>query len=99
MFSRNLSAVIFGLVAHDVERRRDDLALLLRELADLLSAAAAATAAAGHRLRRLVVLAERPDLDEVDVARRRLRALHAVVVGRLRVVGDEVARLEASSSR
>ena len=47
-------AVLVGrhlrLVAHDVERRRDDLPLLLRQLADL--AAAAATAAAGLRLRR-----------------------------------------------
>ena len=35
------------LVAHDVERRGDDFALLLRQLADLLlSAATAATAAA-----------------------------------------------------
>jgi len=81
------------LVADDVERRGDDLALLLRELADLLPAAAPA-AAARLRLRRLVVLLERPDLHEVDVARRRLRPLDRVGVGRLRVVRHEVARLE-----
>src|SRR5439155_1295303 len=33
-----------GLVADDVERRRDDFALLLRELADLLAAASTAAA-------------------------------------------------------
>ena len=93
-FSRNLSAFGLRLVADDVERRGDDLALLARQLADRLLAAAATAAAARLRLRRLVVLAERPDLHEVDVARRRLRSLHAVGVGRLRVVGDEVARLE-----
>ena len=94
MFSRNFSAVIFARSRTELNVADDDLALLLRELADLVAAATAA-AAAGHRLRRLVVLAERPDLHEVDVARRRLRAGHAVVVGRLGVVGDEVARLEA----
>ena len=87
------------LVADDVERRGDDLALLLRQLADLLAAAAAAATAARLRLRRLVVLLERPDLHEVDVAGRGLRSLDRVGVGRLRVVGDEVAGFKPSSSR
>ena len=51
------------------------------------------------RLRLLVVLLERPDLHEVDVARRRLRTRDRVVVGRLRVVGHEVARLQARALR
>ena len=95
MFSRILLGRHLRLVANRVERRRDDLALLLRQLADLIAGTAAAATAAGHRLRRLVVLAERPDLHEVDVARRRLAAGHGVVVGRLRVVRHEVAGLEA----
>ena len=60
-----------GPVADEVERRRHDLALLLRELPDLL-AGPAAHARPGLRLRRSKVRAERPDLDEVDIARRRL---------------------------
>ena len=88
-----------GAVAYHVERRGDDLPLLLRELADLLSCAAAAPAAARHRRRRLEVGAERTDLHEVDVARRRLAAGDAVVVGRLRVIRHEVARLQARALR
>src|SRR6185295_7817348 len=76
-------------------RRRDDLALLARQLADLLSRTAATAAAHRLRLRRLEVLLERPDLHEIDVAGRGLRALHAVRVGGLGVVGHEVAGLEA----
>jgi len=79
-------------VAHDVERRGDDLALLLRKLAHF---AATASAASSLRLRGLVVLLERLHVHEVDVARRRLVAFGAVVVGGLRVVGDEVAGLHA----
>ena len=79
------------LVANRVERRRDDLALLARQLADVAAAATAAAAGLRLRLRLAVVLLERPDLHEVDVARRRLGA---VVVGRLREVGHEVARLQ-----
>ncbi len=45
VFSRNFSGGHLRLVAHGVERRRDDLALLLRELTDLVAAAAAAAAA------------------------------------------------------
>ena len=81
-------------VAHDVERRRDDFALLPRQLPDGLLSAAAATAAHRLRLRRLVVLAERPDLHEVDVARGGLGAPGRVGVGGLGVVRHEVARLQ-----
>ena len=81
-------------VAHDVERRRHDLALLLRQLVHLVASATAATTTAGHRLCRLVVLLEGANLHEVDVARGRLRTRHGVVVHRLRVVGHEIARLE-----
>ena len=59
------------------------------------AAAAAATAAAAHRRRRLEVLAERPDAQEVDVARRPLRPADRVVVGGARVVGHGVAGLHA----
>ena len=58
-----------GLVANGIERRRDDFALLPRQLADVLLTAATAAALLGLRLRLLVVLLERPDLHEVDVAR------------------------------
>ncbi len=89
-----------GAIALDVERRSDDLPLLFGERARLVLLAAAtpasATAAATFlRLRLAHRLVEGPDLDEVDVARRRLRALHGVVVGRLGVVGNRVARLDA----
>jgi hypothetical protein len=79
-------------IADRIEGCRDDLPLLLRQLADLVAAAAAP--AASHRLRRLVILPEGPNLHEVDVARGRLRALHGVVVCGLRVVRDEVAGRE-----
>ena len=83
-------------IALHVERAGDDLPLLLRQRADFLSPAAAATAATtAHRGGRLEVLVERPDAQEIDVARRRFRAGDRVVVGRLGVVRDRVARLHA----
>ena len=83
MSSLTLSAVVFGLVALDVERRRDDLPLLLGERARLVLLPPPPPPPPPPRLRlRLAeVLIERPDFDEVDVARRDLRALHRVVVG------------------
>ena len=80
------------LVADNIEGVRHDFALLPRQLAHLL--APAATPAAAHRLRGFVVLAERADLDEIDIAGRRLGPLDDIGIGRLRVVRDEVARLE-----
>ena len=77
-------------IAVDVEGRGDDLPLLLRERADL-SAAAASAAAAGIRLGAPELLAQRTDLEEVDVARLPLAAAGVVVRG-ARVVGHEVAR-------
>ena len=78
-------------IAIDVEGRRDDLALLLRERADLSAAAAAAAAGARIRLGAAELLPQRTDLQEVDVARLPLAAA-GVVVGGARVVGHEVAR-------
>ena len=46
MPSRNFAAVVGLAIALDVERAGNDLALLLRQRADFLSAATAATAAA-----------------------------------------------------
>src|SRR6185436_15751027 len=61
-------------IALDVERRRDDLPLLLRERFNLTAAAPATTAApAALRLRLAEVLVERTDAHEVEVARRALR--------------------------
>src|SRR5690606_30134208 len=61
-------------VALEVERCRDDLPLLLGERKRLIAATTSAAAghAAGHALRPPELLAERANLDEVDVARRRL---------------------------
>ena len=61
-------------VAVDVEGRGDDLALLLRQRADLVLLPAATAAAPGLRLGALEVLLQRPHLQEVDVARRLLAA-------------------------
>ncbi len=58
------------------------------------AAASAAAATARHRGRRLEVLAERPDAQEVHVAGRLLAAA-GVVVGGARVVGHGVAGLHA----
>jgi hypothetical protein len=83
-------------IALDVERAGNDLALLLRQGADFLArAAATATAAARHRRRRLEVLVERTNAQEIDVARRALRAVDRIVVGRLRVIRNGVAGLHA----
>src|SRR5262249_37316935 len=92
-------AVLFGLglrlVADRVERRGDDFTLLLRQLADAVLAARASTTTHRLGLHGLVVLAERADLDEIDVACRRLRSGNRISVSRFRVVRDEIARLEA----
>src|SRR5690606_34507874 len=78
-----------------LERAGDDLALLLRQRADLVHAAASAAAASAHRRRGLEVLVEGANAQEVDVARRTLRARHGVVVRRARVVRHGVSRLHA----
>src|SRR4029453_9722573 len=67
-------------VAVDVERRRDDLALLLRERAYLLVAASAS--ATGVRLGALELFPQRTNLQEIEIARRPFRAGHGVVVRR-----------------
>src|SRR5690606_20330174 len=84
-------------IALEVERRRYDLPLLFGQRAGVGRAAAATPAAApaGHRLRAPEVLAERPHLDEVDVARRDLRSAHRVGVGRFREIRDEIPGLHA----
>ena len=82
-------------IALHVEGRGDDLPLLLGERLDLAAAAAATATAAALRLRLTEVLVERADAQEVQVARRALAALHAVVVGRAREVRHRVARLHA----
>ena len=82
-------------IALHVERRRDDLPLLLRERLDLTAGSAAATtASAAVRLRLAEVPAERTDAQEIQVARR-LLALPRRVVDRARVVRHRVARLDA----
>ncbi len=82
------------LVAIEVKRRGDHLALLLRERALLLSSATATTAATFLRLAWTERLLERTDFHEVDVTHRDLRPRHAVVVRCHRVVGDRVAHLD-----
>ena len=82
------------LVADDVVRSGDDLALLLRERVHvhLSSAAATASAAAALRGGRLELLVELADADEIQIARHALAAAHGVVVDRTRVIGNRVAR-------
>ena len=74
-----------------IEGRRNDLPLLLRELLLVARArASAASPSAGLLLRLAEIGLEAPDLEEVDVADR-LLAAGARVVPRLGVVGDDVA--------
>ena len=85
-------------VAHHVERAGNDSPLLLGERRRVVRAAAAPAVlllTAGLALGRPVVLAERLDLDEVDVACRGLRALDRVGVGGAREVRHDVAGLQA----
>src|SRR5262249_51211503 len=81
-------------IALDVERRGDDLALVVGERVHLVHLAAATTAAAGHRLRRAEVLLERANAHEIDVARLAGTALAAVVRGP-GVIRDGVAGVDA----
>jgi hypothetical protein len=65
-------------------------------LARVVGLAAASATAAPALLLAIIVLI-RTDLHEVDVGRRVLRAADRVVVGRARVIRDDVAWLELES--
>jgi len=71
-------------VAHELERRGNDVALFLRELSGVVRLRTASSATTTAALPLTISRSRKADLHEEDVRRRALRAAHAIVVGRAR---------------
>ena len=85
-----------------VDRRSRFQVALMISFCDEISPSSCVPVAAGHRrlaLRERVLLVERLHLEEEDLAARERRLLGARDVARARVVGDDVARLDAADPR